>query len=194
MESGKKRNSKQNRQNKQKDEEEVEYVEEENEQSGEAVKKVNKLKQKLKKCQEEKEKYLKGWQKERADFINYKKEEEKKLENREIYSKEKIIGELLPILDSFEKAVENVPEEAKDTSWVEGILSIKEQIKKLLDKEGVEEIEVGEEFDPETQEAVKLVDDEEEDKVVEVLQKGYKLKEKILRPSRVKVGNRPRSS
>lgn len=142
------------------------------------------LKRKLEKCREQKEEYLAGWKRARADFINYKKKEKERMEEFLKFSTTDLISGLLPVLDSFERAEESLEE------GVEGFSRIKGQIKKVLEGEGLEEVEIeGKEFDPGVAEAVERVKTEEEEKgtVVEVVRKGYRLKERLIRPARVKV-------
>ncbi len=167
--------------------EEIEYMEESEEKKVDLEKKIQKLKEKLKICQKEKEEYLAGWQRERADFINYKREEEKRLEEKAEFFKKKLLLEILSILDNIERAEKGLPQELENNSWVKGMLGIKKQIEEVLKKEGIEEMRVSGDFNPEFCEAVEMVEGEE-GKIMEVLQKGYLLNQKLLRPARVKVG------
>jgi len=168
-------------------EEKVEYISEEREKSSNFERKIKKLKEKLRSCQKEKEEYLAGWQKERADFINYKKDEEERLKEKELFQKEKIVLEILLTLDNIKRAEKELPEEIKENQWVKGVLEIKSQVKNLLKKEGVEEIKSEEKFNPEFHEAVEVIEGED-NKIIEVLQDGYLFKGKVLRPAMVKVG------
>jgi molecular chaperone GrpE len=152
--------------------------------------KIEELKKELEECQKLKEDYLKGWQRERADFINYKKEERERVEGLIKYANEELILKLLPILDTLYLAEREAPEELKRGEWFNGFLQIKKQLEKFLEGEGVEEIEVKDKnFNPEFQEAVEFVEKEgfESGTIVEVLSKGYKLRDKIIRPVKVKV-------
>lgn len=172
--------------------ENVEYVEEESDKSFDFGNKLKNLKEKLKSCQKEKEEYLAGWQRERADFINHKKEEEEKAKDQGLFIKGEIFFEFLKILDNFERASFNPPSFQNSNSglkWVEGVLKIKDQIKDFLKHQGVEEVLVkkGDKFDPQFCEALEVTDGEE-GKVIEVLEKGYFLEKKLLRPAKVKVG------
>ncbi len=169
-------------------EKEIEYIEEGKEKGLDFEKKIRKLKEKLKMCQKEKEEYLAGWQRERADFINYRRAEEERMKEREQFLKEKIILEILPVLDNLEKAEKELPEDLKENSWVKGILEIKNQMTHILNKQGVKEIEKKEKFDPAFHEAVKVVEGEEDNKIIEILQKGYLLNGRVIRPTKVKVG------
>ncbi len=122
-----------------------------------------------------------------ADFVNYKNRVEK--EKDRIYSNatEELITELLPVLDNFERALESVEE--KD-GFYEGVKMIYDQILKVLNDKGLEEIDcLGKEFDPNYHHAVfaEDVEGKEEGTILEVLQKGYLLNDKVIRPSMVKV-------
>ena len=139
----------------------------------------------LKKCTKEKEEYLAGWKRERADFVNYKKEEKERIETFLKFSSEIFILKVLSILDSFHRAQGIAKGKEK-----QGLAQIEKQFKDLLEKEGVEEIEIeGKEFDPLLAEATEEVktDSCRPGIVVEVVRKGYKLKGKVIRPAQVKV-------
>jgi molecular chaperone GrpE len=166
----------------------VEYIENLDDEAGviDIKEKIQKIKNRLKQCQKEKEEYLKGWQKERAEFINYRKAEEKALEHKEGALKIEIISEILPILDNLERAEKNMPKDLKNNNWAKGMMNIKEQMKNFLKKEGVEEMKEEKIFNPEIHEAV-AVGKGKEDEILEVLQKGYFLNGRVLRPARVKV-------
>lgn len=142
--------------------------------------KLKKIREELKECQKEKAEYLAGWQRAKADFINARKDEEKSRAEFAKYAAEKVLREILPILDSLEK-IGNADGTA-----------IYKQLMQILKREGVEEIKsVGLVFNPMYHEALGQTetDKKEEDGVIlEELQKGYMLYDKVLRPSKVKVG------
>lgn len=148
------------------------------------------MEKELKKCQEERDKYLNEWKRAEAKFLNYKKEEEKRNEELAKYVKEEIIFGILPILDNLEKAKNNIPNESKESEYIKGILQIERQIKNYFKDQGLEEIEsVGKDFNPEFYEAVQVVENKKEKsgKIIEEVLKGYILKGKVLRPAKVKV-------
>ncbi len=122
-----------------------------------------------------------------ADFANYKRRTEaQKTEYVELGVK-KIVNDLLPVLDNFERALDSIGE--KDSTY-DGILMIKDQLTDVLKKEGIVEMKaLGEEFDPTYHHAVLTEDSDEYDSgyVIEVLQKGYLINDKTLRPAMVKV-------
>jgi len=144
----------------------------------------------LEECQKQKDEYLTGWQRERADFLNYKKGELERIGEIIKYGDLGLILKILPILDNFEIAEKKLPENLKNDDNVKGILQLKNQILDFLKNQGVEEIKsIGEKFDPNFHEAVEEVEikDKEPGIVVEEIQKGYKINGRLLRPARVKI-------
>lgn len=122
-----------------------------------------------------------------ADFMNYKNRVEKDRENMFAYATEDLINQLLPILDNFERALDSVEE--KD-GFYQGVNMIYEQFLGVLKDNGLCEIQcIGKAFDPNLHHAVFMeeTEDKEEGTVLEVLQKGYMLNDKVIRPSMVKV-------
>ena len=135
--------------------------------------------------QQKAEEYLDGWKRAKADFLNYQKEEIKRLEQISQFANEDMVKELLTVLDSFDLALANVKKEE-----VEGIKLIQSQLKKVLEKNGLQRLTgtVGQEFDPVFHEAIALVDsDQESSIVIEEVEAGYLLADKVIRPARVKV-------
>ncbi|ALX48130.1 nucleotide exchange factor GrpE [Lentibacillus amyloliquefaciens] len=124
-----------------------------------------------------------------AEFDNFKKRSQKEKEQERKYKSEDFVKELLPALDNFERALQvEVTDETK--SFVDGVSMVYNQIKEALKSQGVEEIEsVGQPFDPNIHHAVMQVEDKEADSetVTEELQKGYYLKDRVIRPAMVKV-------
>lgn len=179
---------------KKKETKEVEYIEEvQEERLDEFQHKIKKIKEKLKLCQKEKEEYLKGWQRERADFINYKKKEEERIFKKYKEAKKEIISKILEAVDNFELAEKSLTKELRKNDWTKGILSIKKQLLDILEKEGVKEIKDNKIFNPEIHEAVAIEerdDNESDDKILEILQRGYYFENEVLRPVRVKVGKK----
>ena len=152
--------------------------------------KLKELKKKLKECQKLKDDYLAGWQRARADFLNYKKGELKRMSEILKYANESLVLEILPILDNFEVASKRLPENLKKDENTKGVLQIKKQIQDFLKSQGLEEIKsLGEKFDPNFQEVVGEVEKEgaESGIVLEEVRKGYNLHGKVLRPARVKI-------
>lgn len=145
---------------------------------------MEKLKKELEACRKEKEEILNSFKRERADFLNYKKEEKKRMEETVSYILEDVILGILPVLDSFDIAEKELPE--KD--WKEGFLKIKERLLSFLTSLGAEKIDcLGKEFDPNFHEAIELVEGENSQAVVDEVQKGYIFRGKVIRPAKVKV-------
>ena len=125
-----------------------------------------------------------------ADFTNYKRRIEKEKESLYKFATEDLIKEFLTIIDNFERAFASVEEKDMDNSFYQGIEMVFNQFLNTLKKNGLEEIEaLGQEFDHNLHHAVmqEESDQSEENAVIEVFQKGYKLKDKVIRPSMVKV-------
>ena len=123
-----------------------------------------------------------------ADFINFRKRTEKEKESLYSYGIECFVVDLLPILDNFERALNT--EMDKEDGFYQGIQMINNQIIGLLNKHSIEELDaLGKPFDPNFHHAVAMEESKEYDSnvVIEVLQKGYLFKEKVIRPSMVKV-------
>ncbi|MCK5059916.1 MAG: nucleotide exchange factor GrpE [Candidatus Pacebacteria bacterium] len=153
---------------------------------------IGKLKERLRKCEEEKNRYLILWQKDKADFINARKDDEKR--NLEVikYAKESLVVEIFPVLDSFNMAMQNPVWNEVSKEWRVGVEYIYSQLQTALVNNGLEEIEpLGQPFNALEHHAVESVSVHEkgkDHKVIEVTQKGYKLNGKIIRPAGVKVG------
>ncbi len=147
----------------------------------------------MEQLKQERDEYLAYAQRSRADFLNYKQEETRRIEAIKDYQKEEWALELLEIMDLFEKARQAVSEKEAESAILKGFAQIERQLKDFLAKQGVEEIEIeaGAPFNPEIAEAMDTVAGEEgeEGTVAEVLQKGYLFKDKVLRPVRVKVAS-----
>lgn len=160
----------------------------------EQEKNFGKIEQEIEECKKQAEENLAGWQRAKADFVNYKKDQEKYLDEFRKYASEDMIVRLFPTIDSFQLATEHLPEDLKDTDWAKGIICIKSQFDNFLREVGVEEIKaVGEKFDPNFFESVgEEESDEEEGTIISEIQKGYKMFGKIIRSGKVKVAGKIR--
>ena len=151
---------------------------------------IEDLKKQLEECEKQKAEFLVGWQRTRADFLNYKKEEMERIGGLMVYAGEELILKILPILDNFEVAEKKLPENLKNDENMKGILQIKNQIQDFLKNQGVEEIKsIGEKFDPNFHEVAEEVEVKAKEPgiIVEEIQKGYKINGRLLRPAKVKV-------
>jgi molecular chaperone GrpE len=125
-----------------------------------------------------------------ADFENFRRRTRLDREAAEKYRAQSLVTDILPVLDNFERALKVEADDEKSKSILQGMEMIYRQLLDALKKEGVEAIEcVGMQFDPHLHHAVMQVEDSEYESniVVEELQKGYKLKDRVIRPSMVKV-------
>lgn len=154
------------------------------------IKDLEDLKKQFEECQKQRDEYLNGWKRERADFLNYKKDEIERIEGFIKYANEGLILKFLLILDNLYLAEKEIPEDLKINKWVEGLLNIKTQILDFLKSQGIEEIKcLGQKFDPNFQEIIEGVEakDKESGIVIKEVQKGYTLYGKVIRPAKVKV-------
>lgn len=148
---------------------------------------IDELKEKLEECEKEKEEYLNGWKRSKADFINYKNKEDQRIKEKLRYRQEEIMEELITVMDSFKIGLSMSDEEKMEKKGVELIFN---QLKDVLKRNGLERIKTlpGDEFNPEIHEAMEEIKSEEaEGKIAEIAEEGYKLKDKILRPVKVKI-------
>ena len=148
------------------------------------------LKKLLEDCQKQRDEYLAGWQRARADFLNYKKEEIERFKNIIDIANEEMVLKILPLLDSFYLAEKNLDTNLQENPYVKGILQIKAQFEDFLKSQEVEPIEtLGKKFDPQFQEVVEEIEikDQEPGIAVEEIQKGYLIQGRLLRPAKVKV-------
>jgi molecular chaperone GrpE len=159
--------------------------------SAEAIKK---LKEEIKTLRKERDEYLAGWQRAKADFINARKDEEKARSTFVKFANEGLLVEMIPIIESFERAMENKEAWEKiDKNWRSGVEHIAALLKKTLADNGLKEIVpvAGDIYDAPRDEVVEHITVEKEEqnnKIVSVVEKGYELNGKILKPAKVKVG------
>ena len=141
--------------------------------------------------------YLDGWQRARAEFANYKKRIEKEQEDMIKSANGAFIVKLLPVMDDFERAFQTLPLDLMGMTWLEGIALIQRKLQVLLEQEGVAVIESeGQMFDPTLHQAVTHEESEEheEGQIMGEVQKGYKMGDKVLRPSLVRVARKASSN
>lgn len=125
-----------------------------------------------------------------ADFENYKRRVQMDKQAAEKYRAQSLVSDILPALDNFERAMQVEATDEQTKSLLQGMEMVHRQLLEALTKEGVEVIEaVGKQFDPNEHQAIMQVEDNEfeSNAVVEEFQKGYKLKDRVIRPSMVKV-------
>jgi molecular chaperone GrpE len=150
---------------------------------------VESLKRNLIEEREKADKYQANWQRAEADFSNYKKRVEQEKNETTAFANRDVLRTLLPMLDDLERAFSSLPPKLADATWVDGIKLIHRKLQATMESFGMAEVEaLGKPFDPNIHEAVAHVEGEE-GIVVNEIRKGYKLKDKLLRPSMVAVGN-----
>ena len=131
-----------------------------------------------------------GWQRARADFANLKRRTEEERAESASMAADRLLIRVLDVADDFDLAVEHVPQDAKDSPWVEGISAIDRKLRMLLEAEGISIMEgEGEPFDPHTQQAISYEDtaDVPDGTVTKVIQRGYTIGDRVLRPALVAV-------
>lgn len=135
-----------------------------------------------------------NWQRSAADFANYKRRTDEERVSLTAFSTASLITKLLSVLDDFDRALESVPEDAHD-AWIDGVKLVERKLRTVLEGEGVSAIEaVGEQFDPNLHEAVVHEETAEfpDNEVIGEVQRGYRLRDRVLRPSLVRVANNPK--
>ena len=150
---------------------------------------IEALKQALADEKEKAESNLTGWQRAQADFANYKRRTEQEMQEIGKMANANLALSLLPVLDDFERALNSAPENQSDGSWVDGITLIYRKLKGALEAIGLSRIEAsGEPFDPNIHEAV-MQGKGKDGIVIDELETGYMFQDKIIRPTKVVVGN-----
>jgi molecular chaperone GrpE len=171
---------------------EAEVVEEA---EGEVVDPEAQLQEKLEEAEAMAQEYLGGWQRAQATFENYRKRMQKEREEWRTTSNARLLGKLLPILDDFDRAFSMMPESLKDDAWFSGIKLIQRKIQSILETENVKpmEAEPGDTFDPKFHQAVlhQETEDFEDGQIMTVVEKGYVLGKRVLRPAMVVVAKAP---
>lgn len=148
------------------------------------------LKKEFEALQAKSEEYLDGWQRERAEFANYRKRMEREREQMRENLTGDLIRRYLEVLDDLERALKNRPKDDEGAAWAEGIELIYRKLAGILESEGVELLEAeGQPFDPNLHEAISQEpsDDHESGHVIEVVKNGYRLGDRVLRPAMVRV-------
>ena len=134
---------------------------------------------------------LDGWQRALAEFANYKRRNDAERSQLAFLTGVKIIEKLLPIIDDFDRALANLPDDIKNNGWIEGVSLTRRKLVSLLENEGVSPIPIapGDAFDPALHEAITHEESDQfgEGQIIAELQKGYRIGDRVLRPARVRV-------
>ncbi len=143
---------------------------------------------------EKAERYLANWQRAEADFRNYKTREEQGKKDLVNWANSTLVCDILPVLDSFDRAFEGVTPAGKGLSWITGFKQIQKMLLDVLGKHGLTEMKcVGETFDPSLHEAV-VQRDGAEGLILDEVRKGYMMKDRLIRAPQVVVGKGGESS
>jgi molecular chaperone GrpE len=143
----------------------------------------------LARCKTQAEANLAGWQRTQADFINYKRRSEQEKEEIAKFGSAALVLKILPVLDDFERAVRSLPEDRVKDPWVEGFRLVEKKLRTILETQGLSPIKaVGEVFDPRLHEAIRQ-DAGKEGVILQEMERGYKFQDRVIRPSKVVVGN-----
>jgi molecular chaperone GrpE len=161
--------------------------------AAEEVDELTALRRELEEQKAQAAEYLDGWQRARAEFANYKKRIEKEQQDMIQFANGAFITKLLPVMDDFERAFQTLPPNLMGMTWLEGIVLIQRKLQILFEQEGVAVIETeGQFFDPALHQAITHEESEEheEGQIIGEVQKGYKMGDKVLRPSLVRVAKK----
>ena len=160
----------------------------------ELAERIEELERQLAETTAKAEEHLYNWQRSAADFSNYKRRTDDERAQLSQFSTAVLISRLLGVLDDFDRALENVPPEAHD-AWIEGVKLVERKLRGVLESEGVTPIEaVGLPFDPNLHEAVAHEETtaHADNEVIGEVQRGYRLHDRVIRPSLVRVANNPK--
>lgn len=160
----------------------------------ELLERITQLERELADAKAKAEEHLYNWQRSAADFSNYKRRTDEERATISQFSNAMLIGKLLTVLDDFDRALSNVPADAHD-AWIEGVKLVERKLRSVLEAEGLTPIEaIGQPFDPNLHEAVahEVTSDHADNEVIGEVQRGYRLHDRVLRPSLVRVANNPK--
>lgn len=155
---------------------------------------LDELKQRLAAAEKEAAETKAAWQRSAADFSNYRRRTEQEREASLGLANEMLLLKLLAVVDDFDRALAAMPPELKHLGWVEGLWLVERKLRALLESEGVTPIEAeGKPFDPREHEAVmhEETDKAPDDTVIGELQRGYRIRDRVLRPALVNVAKNP---
>ncbi len=134
---------------------------------------------------------LDGWQRARAEFANYKRRVEAERTELAASAGAEALKRVLPAVDDFERAMQTLPDELKDNSWINGVLMVQRKLNAALEQSGIMPIATnpGDAFDPNVHEAVTHEDSDQfgSEQIIGEVQRGYKIGDRVLRPAMVRV-------
>lgn len=137
-------------------------------------------------CRKERDEYLDGWKRAKAELLNFKKEEEERIRFLTSIIQAELVSEIIPVLEGFNKGLELWPGDGDEKK---GMRLVFQKFEEVLKKLGLESFspEIGSPFDPATSECVAVSDSGPPDTITEIMEKGYSLKNRVIKPARVKV-------
>jgi molecular chaperone GrpE len=159
----------------------------------ELLERIQELEHELETARTQSDDHMRSWQRSAADFANYRRRIEQERRAVGDLSNAVLLSKLLAVLDDFNRALASVPEETHE-GWVDGVSLVERKLRSVLESEGVTPIEaVGEPFDPNLHEAVvhEETDEYPDNTVIDEVQRGYRLRDRVLRPALVRVANNP---
>ena len=147
------------------------------------------LQQELAECRSKSDEYLDGWQRARAEFTNYRKRVERDQALMQQTLTGSIVKRYLEIVDDLDRALKNRPQEGEGASWADGIELIYRKLINILESNGVTIMPAGVMFDPNLHEAITSEDSDQHQsgEIIEVVQQGYLMSDRVLRPALVRV-------
>ena len=155
---------------------------------------IEDLRAQLRAAQQEAQENRAGWQRTAADFSNFRRRTEQDREQSLGLANESLLSKLLAIVDDFDRAIAQMPPDLRQLGWIEGIVAIDRKLRQLLESEGLTPIEAeGHPFDPHQHEAVVQEETSSvaEGTVTSELQRGYRIRDRVLRPAMVAVAKSP---
>lgn len=152
------------------------------------VKKSNKD-DRLQQTNAEIEELTNALKRERADAVNLRRRHDEEMSNLRTRLKSNVVGELLPVIDNFERALKHVPQDLVDNDYIKGVQGVVKQFEKTMADLGVERIKtIGEEFDPIYHEAVSMEEGDGDKEIIsDELQAGYRIGDQVIRHAMVRV-------
>jgi molecular chaperone GrpE len=156
---------------------------------------AEKLERELEAARNQADEHMRSWQRAAADFANYRRRTDEERSAMTQLSNAILLSKLLAVVDDFDRALASVPEDVHE-GWVDGVRLVERKLRTVLEGEGVSPIEaVGQPFDPNLHEAVVHEDTTAypDNQVIDEVQRGYRLHDRVLRPALVRVANNPKN-
>lgn len=146
----------------------------------------------LEALQKKADEYLDGWKRAKADYLNYKKEVERQREELAQFATIAMVLDFLPLHSNFKRAISHIPESAKNEDWVKGFMAIYKQLNDMLFNLNITEVPT-DHFDPAKHEAVdtQVVEGKHEGDIIDVVEAGYLMHDKVIQPAKVVVAANP---